>query len=306
MKKIFVLLTFVIFTSSLFSQVKFVEKQSDKKEVRTHSYDSLRNYPQQSTPEELVGQTIIIGKPRVGEGEFYSKFENIINRDEYKIPAEKLTGETLKIIGYHERDYYNSYYELLYGEKSIYYRISPTSSVRGYDRYFDWPFIIEGYYKKMNEKLKGEKFVIQMVYVPDKDFYTGKEVNRVGGTWEFVELVVDKKDFDIFAIFKNTNNDMVGILPQYIYDHNGKLTRSFFTEKEAANHKKRFGSKVWNAILKKDVLLGMNADACVLSIGRPDDINRTKTRYSVNEQWVYESGYYNYIYFENGIVNAIQ
>ena len=40
------------------------------------------------------------------------------------------------------------------------------------------------------------------------------------------------------------------------------------------------------------------------SWGSPNDINKTTTAYGVNEQWVYGGG--RYIYFEDGIVSAIQ
>lgn len=38
--------------------------------------------------------------------------------------------------------------------------------------------------------------------------------------------------------------------------------------------------------------------------GKPDDINRTTTKYGVEEQWVYNI--YGYVYFEDGKVTAIQ
>jgi len=38
--------------------------------------------------------------------------------------------------------------------------------------------------------------------------------------------------------------------------------------------------------------------------GKPDDINRTTTKYGVEEQWVYNT--YGYVYFEDGKVTAIQ
>jgi hypothetical protein len=40
------------------------------------------------------------------------------------------------------------------------------------------------------------------------------------------------------------------------------------------------------------------------SWGEPNKINRTTTKYSISEQWVYGNG--KYVYFEDGIVTAIQ
>lgn len=57
--------------------------------------------------------------------------------------------------------------------------------------------------------------------------------------------------------------------------------------------------------LKKEPALGMTADEVKNSTwGEPKDINRTITQYGVTEQWVYPD--YKYIYFDNGVVTAIQ
>lgn len=51
--------------------------------------------------------------------------------------------------------------------------------------------------------------------------------------------------------------------------------------------------------------IGMTAEEVRNSTwGEPEDINRTTTDYGVYEQWVYSN--YRYIYFDNGIVTAIQ
>jgi len=39
-------------------------------------------------------------------------------------------------------------------------------------------------------------------------------------------------------------------------------------------------------------------------LGKSIKINRTTTVYGVSEQWVYDN--YNYLYFEDGILTAIQ
>lgn len=53
------------------------------------------------------------------------------------------------------------------------------------------------------------------------------------------------------------------------------------------------------------VKIGMSADQVrQCGWGKPDEVNRTITRYGVHEQWVYGSG--NYLYFENGRLDAIQ
>lgn len=56
---------------------------------------------------------------------------------------------------------------------------------------------------------------------------------------------------------------------------------------------------------KSEPSIGMTAsEVRSSSWGSPNDINKTTTAYGVNEQWVYGGG--RYIYFEDGIVSAIQ
>lgn len=56
---------------------------------------------------------------------------------------------------------------------------------------------------------------------------------------------------------------------------------------------------------KPEPSIGMTAsEVRSSSWGSPNDINKTTTAYGVNEQWVYGGG--RYIYFEDGIVSAIQ
>jgi hypothetical protein len=53
------------------------------------------------------------------------------------------------------------------------------------------------------------------------------------------------------------------------------------------------------------VRIGMTqAEVLASSWGKPDDINRTITAYGTREQWVY--GYRSYLYFDDGILTAIQ
>ena len=59
---------------------------------------------------------------------------------------------------------------------------------------------------------------------------------------------------------------------------------------------------------KDNPTIGMTPDEVKNSTwGEPSDINKTTTKYGISEQWVYRSSVKNkYIYFENGLVTAIQ
>ncbi|MEO5660816.1 MAG: hypothetical protein ABIQ90_13630 [Polaromonas sp.] len=57
---------------------------------------------------------------------------------------------------------------------------------------------------------------------------------------------------------------------------------------------------------KKGVYIGMTMqDVLDSSWGRPEQVNRTTTRYSEREQWVY-GGHHSYLYFEDGKLTSIQ
>lgn len=60
----------------------------------------------------------------------------------------------------------------------------------------------------------------------------------------------------------------------------------------------------WNLIRQGRIRIGMSKDACTLSWGEPDDINTSRGRWGVHEQWVYPKN--RYVYFENGKLSAIQ
>ena len=80
-------------------------------------------------------------------------------------------------------------------------------------------------------------------------------------------------------------------------------------QKEMAQKKKERAAKkwpkrVWAAIDKGTVFIGMTSAQAQESWGEPDDINRTISRAGVREQWVYGMG--SYLYFEDGILTTIQ
>jgi hypothetical protein len=74
---------------------------------------------------------------------------------------------------------------------------------------------------------------------------------------------------------------------------------------DAEKYKAKFGQETWNTILSGKVAIGMPAEACELSWGRPPKINQTITSGAKREQWVYGKGS-NFLYFEDGKLVAVQ
>ncbi|MCL2247548.1 MAG: DUF2845 domain-containing protein [Lentimicrobiaceae bacterium] len=69
-------------------------------------------------------------------------------------------------------------------------------------------------------------------------------------------------------------------------------------------HIRRWGSDLGNTIADGGVRIGMTKEMAIAAWGEPTRINRTTTRHGRREQWVY--GGRNNLYFENGILTAIQ
>ena len=59
----------------------------------------------------------------------------------------------------------------------------------------------------------------------------------------------------------------------------------------------------WSVIKERKIKIGMTKEMLLMSLGDPEDINRTVTKDSVSEQFVYGD---QYVYLENGVVTAWQ
>jgi hypothetical protein len=66
----------------------------------------------------------------------------------------------------------------------------------------------------------------------------------------------------------------------------------------------KFGENLGNSIIEGRVLLGMSKEMCIAAWGNPIDINTTIVSGLTTEQWVY--GWGTYLYFDNGLLTAIQ
>lgn len=66
---------------------------------------------------------------------------------------------------------------------------------------------------------------------------------------------------------------------------------------------KKYGKETYNKLKKGLFWIGMTKEMAILSLGYPNDINKTVTRTHISEQWVYTN---TYLYFENGILESYQ
>jgi hypothetical protein len=64
-----------------------------------------------------------------------------------------------------------------------------------------------------------------------------------------------------------------------------------------------YGKILYDKLKKGYFWLGMSDSMAIISLGSPNDINRTVGSWGVHEQWVYDGNYY---YFENGKMTSYQ
>mgnify|MGYP001597968970 CR=1 FL=1 len=87
-----------------------------------------------------------------------------------------------------------------------------------------------------------------------------------------------------------------------ILRQNNKFNEKFFTEDPRKTF--QWSTKVWSAIERGKVFVGMTSEQAILSWGKPRDINRTNKGNIVHEKWVYASG--SYLYFKNNVLKIFQ
>ena len=66
---------------------------------------------------------------------------------------------------------------------------------------------------------------------------------------------------------------------------------------------KKYGNEIGKKIINHNIWIGMTFEMARLSVGSPNEINKTTGNWGVHEQWVYDN---KYLYFENGKLSSWQ
>jgi hypothetical protein len=78
----------------------------------------------------------------------------------------------------------------------------------------------------------------------------------------------------------------------------------YFSETDPRLQHRDWSARVWDAIMRQTVFVGMTAEQAEMSWGEPHDVNHTITSGHRTEQWVYGNG--KYVYLRDGVVSGIQ
>jgi hypothetical protein len=322
MKKylLFILLPTIAFCQIKTAKVKTVENK--KNEIR---YNSLSNF-QETNVECLINQTLYLKglKPELqkyGYKDFFSDYrKDVLNKTSYKDKVyqccdgtnskyNSLARKYFKIISVikhpkAESDdtglYKNCYYLKLNIQKNkdtLYFKYLSKQ---------DFPFIVEGYFKKLKKMYVGKSYVFgtatNEIIKERTDIETGIKVKLIPGEkWKCTDVIIDEKDFNLYFIISNNKQKIVlNYEDEFL---NSEKSLSLYDSKVADYNKLKFGIEIWNAILQSKLKLGMTKEMCKLSWGEPQSINSTIFKNRNGEQWVYSK---NYIYFEKGILTKIE
>ena len=132
------------------------------------------------------------------------------------------------------------------------------------------------------------------------DLKTGTTVSEfeAGKKWKCVDVTVDEKYYNLCLVLQNSKGEQIPLSID-----NADRTWWIFKAKAADMYAKKFGPENWDRILNGKVKIGMTKEMATLSWGDPKSVNKTVTSGKVSEQWVYDS---NYLYFDNGVLTAMQ
>ena len=163
-------------------------------------------------------------------------------------------------------------------------------------------FITVGYFMKLKKMYLGKNFYVRNISpVNDKqwtDYSTGQTIEfPTLDIWKCKDITVEDKYYELSFILENTNHNKICLEVNRFHSkyHNYGYLKSDF---------KYIKPTIQELILTGKTKIGMTKNECIMSWGEPESINPTITSNGKSEQWVYSNS--QYLYFENGILTAIQ
>ncbi len=136
--------------------------------------------------------------------------------------------------------------------------------------------------------------------------FTPVTITQIGASDEVnfpIKIIFkDKTDeeYYIMTSFSGTNQPVKPIETWGCWSNFSKV----FSFKNPRLKYPKISTQTWTLITQGKVRVGMSKEACRLSWGEPESINKTTGSYGTHEQWVYGSS--SYLYFDNGRLTSIQ
>lgn len=138
----------------------------------------------------------------------------------------------------------------------------------------------------------------EVVILDYKDGYFGVCSDSICG---YISTIWINKDDKIYEFIKSKEAEERE-LKRLEREQKLKHQKTEYAELEK-KYIKKYGQKTYNKLKEGYYWIGMNREMATISLGSPDDINRTVGSWGVHEQWVYDNLY---LYFENGKLTSYQ
>lgn len=124
------------------------------------------------------------------------------------------------------------------------------------------------------------------------------------------KLAITPQKLSLYEVSYMVNTTSKEEILGWVEEKDG-IRRSTKTKEEMRNLLKDLSKTLWPIRIQDDILRGyirqgFTREQAVLSWGRPDHVNTTRTLVGIHEQWVYGEPPFprSYVYFENGVVKS--
>lgn len=280
----------VIVYDSLSNYPKDIRSIKGQTVLVREASESLRNYPYKRFSKTFVNEFKMHSIDGLPYNDVAGKYFHV---DEVVVYPEELgwlgrDAASLRLINKEDNNdiVYFQYIEVEHKYKDV------ESIQAGH-----FPFIIVGFYEKLQRTVIGNKYLMKSQYGSNSDYITGLKVEKTDGeVWECVGLIIETKYYNLVLIMKNTKGEQ--IIASYDALFEGDSGRKgIYSLDEVTRYLKKFGEENFALIIKGEVKIGWTEEMVIMSWGKPEDINKS----SSGDQWCYKK---QYLYFNNGKLTA--
>ncbi|MHB9014272.1 MAG: hypothetical protein ACYC49_18835 [Ignavibacteriaceae bacterium] len=296
------LILFTLFPFLLFAQIT-TTNVAPQSETPTINFDSTKNFQGENVYAYLNQELYLPCKSDILRKYGWDYFDDNFPTQSIKVhyDYEKLADKYYFVTKIDKANYgYGDYIFTLKEKDSgqIFY-FQYSTILKG-----NYEFIAMPYFNYLRKEYIDKEYIVRGKTFKDgpaTDINTGKIIDFSNGThWKCVDITLEPEFYSLCVKLKNEKNEFI-LMPVT------NISRpDWAISKEKADYlKQNYGDELWNIALDKKVKIGMTEELCEIAWGKPWKINRTNVSNSVHEQWVYGEGS-NYLYFEDGVLTAIQ
>lgn len=159
-------------------------------------------------------------------------------------------------------------------------------------------FELSGFLERAKRLLKGKKFVLG--WIPHE--YADSNLNMLD-KWECVDVIYEI-DYGIMSRYALTLKNNHGFITKVELSDFYPTQKSYVYSAEKSDYfLNKYKKKLWEATLKRELILGMPSELLLEIWRNPDNISKRQTKEKTTERWDYSDG--SYLILENGKLTEI-